>query len=332
LRLRTGFVNSLSVKPLSEGLSGFLLSFVFCLQAAGGGVEPPASFDIKQIDAYLADQVKERGRVGLSAAIVKNGKLVLAKGYGKGSLANGQPVTPETIFAIGSVTKQFTCACVLLLAQEGKLSVQDKVAQYFPKLTRASDISLLDLMNHTSGYADYYPLDFVDRRMQKPILPEALLQQYAGHQLDFDPATEWSYSNTGFILLGQVVEKVSGQPFGDFLTDRILKPLGMTNTVYEPDPADKRLAAGYTSFALSPPELAVTEARGWLGAAGGLYCTPIDLVTWDMSLIDGRVLKPDSYKIMTTPRELADGQVTGYACGLGVRNRNGGRCCAMVER
>ena len=279
---------------------------------------PPDHFDLKQIDSYLAAEVLEKGRVGLSVTIVKDGKVVLSKAYGLRSLADHAPLDTDTMFAIGSVTKQFTCACVLLLAQDSKLSVRDKVSKYFPKLTRADDITLLDLMNHTAGYPDYYPLDFVDRRMQKPISPDDLIQQYAGQKLDFEPGTEWSYSNTGFIILGRIIEVASGQSFAQFLEKRILKPLGMKHTALPADLKGRNAANGYTSFALSPPERVAPEADGWIGAAGDLYSTPNDLAKWDMALIDGKVLKPDSYKVMTTSRELSNGVVTGYGCGLGV--------------
>src|ERR1051326_4077230 len=262
----------------------------------------PESFDVRRIDLYLAAQVREKGRVGLSVAIVTNGQIALIKGYGSRSLREQQPVEVDTKFAIGSVTKQFTCACVLLLAQEGKLSVNDKVSKYFPKLTRARDITLLDLMSHTSGYPDYYPLDFVDTRMQKGIAADDLIQQYAGGRLDFAPGSEWSYSNTGFIILGRVVEKVSGRPFAEFLESRILKPLGLEHTTYGAKPTDKSLATGYTSFALSAAEPAMPEADGWVGAAGALNSTPSDLAKWDLGLMEGMVLKPKFFNIMKTSR------------------------------
>jgi CubicO group peptidase (beta-lactamase class C family) len=222
------------------------------------------------------------------------------------------------MFAIGSITKQFTCACVLLLAEEKKLSVHDKVSKYLPKLTRATDVTLLDLMDHTSGYPDYYPLDFVDRRMQKPISADELIQKYAGQKLDFAPGTEWSYSNTGFIILGRVVETACGQSFAQFLQKRILSPLQLTNTTMAAGLKGKNVAQGYTSFALSGPEPVTPEAAGWIGAAGELYSTASDLAKWDMALIEGKVLKPNSYKLMTTARELPNGIETGYGCGLGV--------------
>jgi CubicO group peptidase (beta-lactamase class C family) len=197
------------------------------------------------------------------------------------------------------------------------------VAKYYPDLTRANDITLLDLMHHVSGYPDYYPLDFVDRRMAKAIRSDELLRQYAGGKLDFEPGTRWSYSNTGFILLGRVVEKVAGEPFGSFLAGRIFKPLGLDHSVYEPAPSDPRLAEGYTSFALSDPEAVAPEAKGWAGAAGAIYSTPGDLAKWDLALLDGRVLKPESLKLMTTPRQLKGGKMSDYACGLSIRPQNG---------
>ena len=286
-------------------------------------VEPPKTFDLAAIDAYVAAQVHEQGYAGLSLAIMREGKVVLAKGYGKRLLKEGASVEPDTPFAVGSVTKQFTCACILLLAEEGKLSVDDKVVKYEPKLTSATDISLYDLMTHMSGYPDFYPLDFVDRRLVKPIVPEALVAEYARAKLDFEPGARWSYSNTGYTLLGTVVAKVSGKPFGQFLKERILDPLGMTNSAFEPGPDVKGQTRGYTSFALGPLEPAEPEASGWLHAAGGLWATAPDLARWDLALMEGRIVKPASYRLMTTPRSLKSGHNTGYGCGLNVRRIDG---------
>ena len=283
----------------------------------------PDAFDIKAIDAFLISQVQRPGRVGMSVAIVKDGQVILFKGYGQRSLADKRPVDTNTLFAIGSVSKQFTCAAVLLLAEEGKLSARDPVAKYYPDLTRAKDITLLDLMNHTSGYPDYYPLDFLDRRLQRRIDPDELLRQYAGGKLDFEPGTKYSYSNTGYILLGRVVEKVSGQSLGEFLSRRIFQPLRMEHTFYEFPPEDARVAAGYTTFALSDPELVGPESNGWLGGAGGIYSTPSDLAKWNLALIEGKVLKPESYALMTAPRKLAGGKQSDYGCGLSLRTQEG---------
>jgi CubicO group peptidase (beta-lactamase class C family) len=312
MKLWPGFVLFLALGSLARPMT-----------AAAPGSKLPDSFDVRAIDAFLSAQVREANRVGLSVAIVKDGQVVLAKGYGKRSLQDGRPVEADTLFAIGSVSKQFTCACVLLLAEEGKLSVHDPVAKYYPNLTQAKDIALLDLMNHVSGYPDYYPLDFVDRRMQRPIAEDELIRQYGGTRLDFEPGSKYSYSNTGFILLGRVVEKVSGENLGAFLTRRIFKPLGMVHTVYEPDLSDPRLAKGYTTFALSAAESVAPEGKGWLCGAGGIYSTPTDLARWNLALMSGKVLKPESYTLMTAPRQLTGGRISDYGCGLSVKTQSG---------
>ncbi|MEO8637209.1 MAG: serine hydrolase domain-containing protein, partial [Gemmatimonadales bacterium] len=278
---------------------------------------PPS---LESIDS-LAQAAIETGRVpGLSIAIMQDGRITFARGYGTTSVdKGGVPVTAETRFAIGSVTKQFTSAAIFLLAEEGKLSVHDPVAKWYPSLTGATNITLLDLMNHVSGYTDYYPLDFVDRRMQKAASAESIIQRYATAALDFEPGTRWSYSNTGFIILGRVVERVSGQSFGAFLSRRIFQPLGLRHTSFEPkQTSGAGWATGHTSFALGPIVTTKPEGRGWAGAAGAIWSTPSDLATWDLALSEGRVLKPESYALMTRPRLLADGTSTHYACGLDV--------------
>ncbi len=285
--------------------------------------EAPSTFDLSAIDAYVAGQVRAKSYPGLALAIVRDGKVVFAKGYGQRSLESEDRVVPDTLFAIGSVTKQFTCACILLLAEDGKLNVEDRVAKYYPNLTRAQDITLYDLMTHTSGYPDYYPLDFVDRRMRKPIDLDRLLAEYAGGKLDFEPGTRWSYSNTGYLLLGRVVEKVSKEPMSQFLRRRILEPLGMKHSVFDPGEEVAGMAHGYTSFALGPSEPAPREAEGWLHAAGGLWSSVSDLARWNLALMEGKVLKPESYRLLTTRRKLHSGKTKDYGCGMGVIDRDG---------
>lgn len=280
----------------------------------------PERFDVAEIDAYVAGQLAPRGIVGLSLAIVREGEVALERGYGERAAGSGAPVRADTAFAIGSVTKQFTCVSALLLAEEGRLTLEDRVARYYPELTRAGDVALFDLLSNVSGYRDYYPLDFVDARMTRPTTVDAVIQTYAGAPLDFDPGTRWSYSNTGFLIAGRVVEKVSGEALGAFMQRRIFAPLGMTRTGFAPPP---EAATGHTSFALGPPEPAVPEASGWLHAAGGLHATAGDLARWDLGLVEGRLLQPASWRRMTTPRALVSGETTDYGCGVGIVRRQG---------
>ncbi|HXV62722.1 MAG TPA: serine hydrolase domain-containing protein [Vicinamibacteria bacterium] len=287
-------------------------------------VEPSAQpLDLASLDAELARVVREKHIPGLSVGVMHEGRVILAKAYGVSSLETGEPLTPETLLAVGSVTKEFTCTAALLLAEEGKLAMDEKVAKYFPELTRASDITLLDLGQHVSGYRDYYPLDFVHRDMARPRPSDDVIQEYASRPLDFEPGSRYSYSNTGYLMLGRVVERVSGESFGSFLSRRILDPLGMRSTRYEPERSEPGLAQGYTSFALASPKPAIAEGDGWIGAAGGIWSTPKDLLAWDLALMDGKIVSKESYAVMTTPRRLSDGSSSDYGCGLRIRSMGG---------
>jgi len=288
---------------------------------AAANVPQPPAVNVAWLDSLVRGYVAEKHLVGLSVGVAQDDSIIFARGYGVASLEDHSPVTPWTKFAIGSVTKQFTCAAALLLQETGRISMDDPVAKYFPKLTQAKEITLLDLGNHVSGYRDYYPLDFVDREMAQQTTLDSVIAEYATRPLDFQPGTRWSYSNTNFLILGRVVEKVSGVPFGTFLGQHILGPLSLRATVYDPAPGGPAMASGYTSFALGAPAFTAPEATGWLGMAGGLWSTPSDLLTWDLALVDGKVLDHDSYRTLTTPRRLLDGRSTGYGCGEGVSDR-----------
>jgi D-alanyl-D-alanine carboxypeptidase len=300
-----------------------IIALALALALSAAGTAAAADVDRAVLHDQIGAALKARGLVGLSAAVVENGTTVLAEGFGAKSLETGRPVKADTMFAIGSITKQFTAACILLLAEDGKLAVTDKVIKYYPGLTRAADITLLDLMNHVSGYPDYYPLDFVDRPMARPTPSDEVIRRFGTRPLDFEPGSRYSYSNTGYLILGRVVEKVSGEAYADFLSRRILKPLGLSRTVYEPDPASPACARGHLSFWLGAPEVVPLEGKGWVAAAGALFSTPTDLAAWDLALIGGKVLKPDSFKLMTAPRRLNDGGVSNYGCGLSVAERGG---------
>jgi D-alanyl-D-alanine carboxypeptidase len=283
----------------------------------------PARFDAAAIDAYVAAQVVDRKIVGAQLVIARDGEVVLSRAYGLSSLATRAPVTPDTAFGIGSITKQFVCAAALLLEDDGKLSLDDRVAAHYPDLTRAADIRLDDLGGHLSGYPDYYPLDYVDRRMRQPTTPDEVIRTHATGALEFEPRTRYSYSNTGFLVLGRVVEKVSGQTLGDFLHQRVFAPLGMTRASFAPKAGTPGLAAGHLSFALGDPQPVPPESDGWLHAAAGMYASAGDLARWDLALMGGKLLSPKSLARMTSARTLENGRSTDYGCGIGVRRTGG---------
>ena len=286
------------------------------------GQLPPAT--TARIDAAVEKELAARGAPSASIAVVKDGRIAYTQAYGKARLEPATPARPEMRYSIGSVSKQFMAGAILLLVQDGKLSLDDKVSRYLPGLTRANEITIRQLLSHTSGYQDYYPLDYVAPFMQQPVTADEILRKWAGKPLDFDPGTRWQYSNTNFVAAGRILEKVAGMPLMAFLKSRIFQPLGMDSVI---DLAQAVMtdsgAAGYTRFALGPLRPAPPEGRGWLYAAGELAMTAHDLALWDISLMEHKLLKPASLDMMTTPVRLKNGTPMSYALGVSVSNANG---------
>ncbi|HEU4997142.1 MAG TPA: serine hydrolase domain-containing protein [Gemmatimonadaceae bacterium] len=285
------------------------------------GAQSAASIDPARVDSIIRKHVADKQIIGVSVGIMQHGKVVFTRGYGMADKAAQRAVTPRTMFAIGSVSKQFTCSAVLMLQEQGKLSMRDPVAKYFPSLTRSSSITLLDLGGHLSGYRDYYPLDYVNREMAVAEPADTIIHRYAVRPLDFEPRSRYSYSNTGYLILGRVVEKVSGESFGTYLSKRIFTPLRLSRTAYEPSPSGSDMARGYTSFGLAEQIPAMPEGAGWAGAAGAIWSTPTDLLTWDLALLDDRIISPASYRVLTTAQRLTDGRSSGYGCGQAINDR-----------
>lgn len=278
--------------------------------------------DERVVDSIVAAHMQQQRLIGVSVALVRGGRFELVKGYGTASLQPRLAVDTSTRFSIGSVTKQFVAALALVLQEEGKLSVHDTLAKWYPGLTRAREITLLDLITHVSGYRDYYPLDYVHRAMARPTSAEHIMRTYATVPLDFDPGTRWSYSNTGYTILGRVLERAGGKPLGSLLEERIFGPLGMRHSVYEPTRPEGR-ATGYLSWALGEMEPALLEGPGWIGAAGGIWSTAADIARWDLALMRPGFLTPASREVLFGERMLRGGIPTGYAGGLSVSAAGG---------
>ena len=280
----------------------------------------------QKIDRAAEDGLAQTGVPSASVAVVKDGEIAYVKAYGSARLDPHVAARPEMRYSIGSISKQFTATAVLLLAEQGKLSLDDPVAKYIPNLTRANEVTIRQLLSHTSGYQDYWPQDYVPPFMTQPITSEKIMDMWARKPLDFDPGTQWQYSNTNYVIAGVIVEKVSGEPLLTFLNEHMFKPLGM-GRVANIDAA--RLpdwdATGYMRYALGPLRVAPKEGPGWLFAAGELAMPAHDLAKWDIAMLGQRVLKPASYKEMETEVRLKDGSGTGYALGLQTGNLNGHR-------
>lgn len=278
------------------------------------------------IDKAAVEILRSTGAPSVSIAVVTDGRVAYTRALGFAQIDPPRPATPEMRYAIGSISKQFTAAAILLLAEEGKLSLDDKVARWLPTLTRANEVSVRQLLSMTAGYQDYWPQDYVFEQMLHPIAGQGVLDQWARKPLDFEPGTRWQYSNTNYIAAGLIVEKISGMSLVDFLHQRVFDPLHMT-TVFDTDRAalPPQDAARYVRYALGPLRPAVKEGPGWLFAAGELAMTAHDLALWDVSLIDQTVLKPASYRALETEVRLNDGAPSRYALGLQIATSPEGR-------
>lgn len=258
----------------------------------------------------------------MSVAIVQGGHTVYARAFGKANLQKGVSATPETRYAIGSISKQFTAVALLLEQEKRKLSLNDKVAKYFPDLTRAKEVTIRELLSHTSGYEDYAPQDYLIPEWTRSTSAAKILQRWARKPLNFTPGTQWQYSNTNFVLAAQIFEKASGQPLVPFLNKTIFVPLGMSSvgecTVRVP--AD---AQAYTRYALGPPRPVQREAAGWYLGAAELCMTAPDLAKWNAAVIGKRILSTKSYGELTEDIKLADGKATHYGLGVQVGDFHG---------
>lgn len=274
------------------------------------------------LDKSIAATLAASGAPSVSVAVVENGEIAYAKAFGKANIAENRPADTSTRYAIGSVSKQFTAAALLLLEEQGKISLDDKVSKYYPELTRAGEVTIRELLSHTSGYEDYAPQDYLIPAWTHPIAPREILDQWGKKPLNFDPGTRWQYSNTNYVIAGQIFEKVSGQSLLTFLREKIFQPLGM-NTPGDISGHEPTDASAYTRYALGPPRPVAREGTGWYFAAGELAMTPSDLARWDRAFLEKKILSARSWEEFTTEVKLKDGKSTHYALGLDLGDWNG---------
>lgn len=300
-----------------------LLTFA-CAPAFAQDALPP---DLAaKIDKIANDALAKSGVPSASIAVVRDGKLVYAKAYGHARLDPKTPATPGMRYSIGSISKEFTAAAILMLQQQGKLSLDDKVAKFFPGLTDADHITLRQILSHTSGYQDYWPQDYLMPPMRLPTTPARIMDGWAKKPLDFAPGSQWQYSNTGYVIAGAIVQKVTGQTPFKFLQQHVFPVLGITDA-YDTNlhalPAGD--ARGYSRNALGPLRPSEKEGVNWMFGAGELAMTASDLARWDIAMIDQTLLQPASWRAMQTEIVLNDGLGSGYGLGLFVGKLDGHR-------
>jgi CubicO group peptidase (beta-lactamase class C family) len=274
--------------------------------------DKPQSKTVERMEQVIQSYVPTKQFMG-SVLVAQNGKVLLDKGYGFANLEWQVPNTPTTRFRLGSITKQFTAASILLLEERGKLKVEDSVKKYMPDAPAAWDkITIFHLLTHTSGIPSFTSFPDYESKEAQTMTPQQLVDWFHDKPLEFEPGTKWNYSNSGYVLLGYLIERISGQSYADFVQQNIFTPLGMKDSGYDSNSAlIAHRASGY-----SRGENGLVNA-GFVNmtiplSAGALYSTTEDLLRWEEGLFGGKLLKPESLAKMTTPFK------EGYAFGLSV--------------
>jgi len=296
-------------------------STLYAVSPGKGGLTKEKIAEIDSIFAPFAND----STPGCAVAVFKDGKILFQKGYGMANIAKHERITPTSVFCIGSVTKQFTGACILLLAQQGKLSLEDDIHKYLPEIPNyGKKITIRNLLNHTSGLREYNGLlsmeGWSDTSVAKPKDALKVLSLQKG--LEFDPGTKLRYCNSGYFLAGQIVERVSGKPIRQFAMENIFRPLGMKNTQYFTSHNVKipHMAVGYqeteTGF---EPSYDYWETVG----STGIYTTVADLLKWDDQFYKPKIATPALFQEMQRRAVLATGDTEDYCIGLYYENHHG---------
>jgi CubicO group peptidase (beta-lactamase class C family) len=276
-------------------------------------------------DSLYASIGREQ-RPGIAVLVAKKGSIVYQKGFAYADIQSHKKITPLTKFRIGSITKQFTAAAILQLQEEGKLNVSDKLSKFFPEFPRADEVTIHHLLTHTSGIHSYTNTDSFMRRVTAPISEEKLFAEIKKYPYDFNPGDEYRYNNSGYFLLGYLIEKITGKKLGEVFKERFFVPLKMTNTgMYDSQHKPSNEATGYekNGNAYQP---ATDWDMSWAAGAGGLHSTVEDLNKWNDAFYHGKILKQESFKAAITPVMLNSGEKPpgmDYGYGLGIGHYRG---------
>lgn len=287
------------------------IAVLFLLAASAAAQDPAPKFD-EYLNALAGQQ-----RFAGSVLVARDGKVIFSKGYGLANVELDVPNTPQTKFRLGSITKQFTATAILLLQERGKLSVGDPICKYIDTCPAAwSDITIHHLLSHTGGIPNFTSFPDYMPKMMMPVTTQEMIARFKDKPLDFKPGEKWSYSNSGYFLLGGIIEKASGESYESFLQKSIFDPLKMTSSGYDHfDTILKKRATGYSlakGKTVNSAFLDMTQPY----SAGSLYSTVEDLFSWNEALYAGKVLSAKSFEAMTTPVK------NNYAYGLGVETKN----------
>jgi CubicO group peptidase (beta-lactamase class C family) len=306
--------------PLRRCILQFVFAMVIGLLASAGAVAgPPDDATLQsKVDALAAEALKRPGAVGLSIGVARGGKVILAKGYGLADVEFEAPANEQTMFRIGSVTKQYTAAAIMRLVEQDKINLNDDLSKYLPDFPlQGSTVTICHLLNHTSGIPSYTD---VGEEWQKvwplELTHEQLLALVKDKPFDFTPGVDWAYNNTAYYMLGMIIEKVSGKTYPQFMQDEIFTTLNLERTRCDSNSdVIKNRAQGY-AFSNGVLTNDIPLGMNQPGAAGMIISTGGEMVEWSMALASGKIVKPESFKMMATPTILPDGKNTNYGFGL----------------
>lgn len=289
------------------------------------GTDIRSAYAADPVDRYIELRMEREHIPGLSLVVIRGGKIIKAKGYGRASLELSVPTKPDTVYELASATKPLVALAVLLLVQEGKLSLEDRVSKFVEKTPDTwKEMTVRHLLSHTSGIKDYLSDLRQDFPQETP--PERIVQTAMDAGLNFSPGEKWAYSNTGYILLGMILHKASGKTYDILLQERVFKPLGMTQSRRDsPDEVVPNHAVGYLWYGGAFHNAEFLKFLMTNHGDRGILSTALDLAKWDDSLASDRLLSADSKKAMWTPTILKDGSKTEYGLGWFVKNINGHR-------
>jgi len=279
----------------------------------------------KQIDAVMSDVYKP-GEPGASIIVKKTGKTIFRKGYGLADLELGMPVEPDMVFRLGSITKQFTSVAILMLAEQGKLGLQDEITKFLPDYpTQGRTITVENLLTHTSGIQSYTDMPEWLPLWRKDFTVNELVDFFKNKPMTFEPGRKWVYNNSGYVLLGAIIERVSGQTYEQFVDAHIFKPLGMTHSYYgSTERVISRRVPGYQTGKdgfLNAPYLSMTQPF----AAGSLLSSVDDLALWSDAVFSGKLVKKEWLDKAFTPYKLKNGESAGYGYGWFIADFSGHR-------
>lgn len=302
-----------------------LLSTLVSFPAHSQTQLPP---DVREkIDKLATETLAKTGTPSVSIVVVKDGQIGYLKAYGNARLDPKVPTQSGMRYCLGSLSKPFTAEALLLLQEQGKLSLDDKVSRFLPDLSRANEVSIRQVLSMTSGYQEYMTLDdYLPQNFLHPTTPRKILDQAARKPLNFDPGTQWEISDTNYVIAGMIVEKASGMSLYRFLREKLFGPLDMESVM---DIDSEKLGpsdpTGYMRYALGPPRPAPHEGQGWLFGGEELAMAAQDIGKWDVSVINHKLLKPSSYRQFERTVLLSNGLVTAYALGNGITRKAGRR-------